>query len=357
MNMTVRRYFPFILALSMILSVLLFVLPNAQAAGEYDDQTTLELTGKVTDQKFKLTANDLNFFQINSAAPGDTWKGAIHIQNKTGGGMEVSVFDIVNNLKDDSILFEALELEICIQDQTCYAGDYSVSHAKPVTDYYYIEPGKSMTFDVTVSLPAYLDNTLQNKVMDSNWILSARYHAPTSDQGGSGTPSSLKYYVYYVDEYGNELADTKIATGPYGQEITEYAKSIEGYTATIQKKTLRLTEENREIIFIYRKGDQSSSDADGSGSGDSSNNSGSSSGSDMQGNSSDSGSDTSGKPDSIIQTGRELLQSSPNLSTIMILLLLSLIAVAISFIRLIHIRNMRISEEIKKADRSHGTLD
>lgn len=344
MNMTVRRNFSFIFVFSLILSVLFLILPNAHAAGEYNDQTTLEITGKVTDQKFKLTANDLNFFQINSATPGDTWKGAIHVQNKTGSGMEVSVFDIVNNLKDDSILFEALELDICVQDQICYSGDYNVSQTKPVTDYYYIEPGKSMTFDVTVSLPAYLDNTLQNRDMDSNWILSARYHTPSSDQGSSGTPSSLRYYVYYVDEYGNELADTKIATGPYGQKITEYAKSIKGYTPIVQKKTLHLTEDNREIIFIYREGDQSSSDASGSGS-------------DSGNSSSDSGSNPSGKPDGIIQTGKELLQSNPDLTTAIILFLSSLIAVAISFIRIIHVRNMRMSETVKDANQSHDTLD
>ena len=347
------------LAILMVILLLFSAIPSAHAVRYYDDQATLEITGDTPHGRYELTTDDLYFFRLTSFSPGDTWSGSIQVKNKTRGSIEVAVYDIVNNLKKDPALFEALDLEICVHDEVDYDGSYDVRYSRPVTDYYFIKPGRSLFFDVTVSMPGNAGNELQGKEMDSTWIIDSRYYEPPSDSDDTG-PSALKYYVHYLDLDGNELLDTKVGFAYPGTKVTERAPTIPGYSPDAHEKSLIIKANDRDIYFIYTENTQPTPPP------------------------SDPVEppqpDTPPTPDTPIieptpttepdiptqpvdpgteiQTGADLMQSNPQIGMVAFILALSIFAVVISYARIKQIRRYTVSNRTEtKEDLTHEKND
>ena len=133
----------------------------------------IELTGAYNG-KFSLDSSDVYLFKLENMAPGDSWKGKIHVKNSASDKMEIAILSIVSNLEDTK-LFDALYLNISIGDKEIYTGPYGKTE-EPISTFYEIPAGKTITFDVIVTFPKECGNEYQNTEMDSTWTFEGRYY-------------------------------------------------------------------------------------------------------------------------------------------------------------------------------------
>lgn len=249
-----RRFFGVFLCLALIASILLPMTAHAAYGTVYEG--SIELTGEFDRRRFRLSTSDDDLFSLKNIIPGDSWHGKVHVKNNCGRIMEVSIISILNDLENDDYLFRQLSLDISIGDEVIYSGSYGETD-EPVSDWYAISPGKKITFDIRVKLPEETGNEGQGREMDSTWIFEARVMEPSGGGGNNDHEADdddeLPYYVYYVDQNGNDLLDPKLGYGDYREVITEYAAYIPGYIPDAMEKTITLTRKNNEIIFVYTK--------------------------------------------------------------------------------------------------------
>jgi len=194
--------------------------------------------------KFTFDCNESQIFQVDNAAPGDVWDGKITIKNSAGGPVEVALLTIVSDL-EDTLLYDALDLDIRIGDDTVYSGKYGET-PDPITMYYVLRTGKSMELDVRIAFPAEAGNEFQGKAMDSTWTFEARYLGDN--------PSYYPYTVKYLDkETGERLLEDKVAYGTLGSKVVEFAEDIPGYTPDAKEKSIVISKGKNLIIFYYDK--------------------------------------------------------------------------------------------------------
>ena len=224
--------------------------------------------------------------------------------------MAISVRSITSNLKQDTLLFDMLDLRISVAGKVAYHGDYAAEGAS-VTDYYLLTPGEVMFFDIRVKLPDSADNSCQGRQMDSTWTFDAVFIEPDA--------ALLDYTVCYVDEYFMPLLPDKLGHGYPNEVITEYAADIDGFTPDALIKQLLLTEEGDNIIyFIYYMEDMTLTPED------------------PPANPPIDPPDTSVPidPDDVINTGADLSLSNTSFTPYLGILLLSLITIVLTYFRI-----------------------
>lgn len=223
--------------LAMLMAVLLVAsvfAPTANAANREEEhrnyrkyKTAIRLTGREAEGQYELTTKDLYLFSLEGAAPGDTWYGSVKVENDTKTDMAISIQSITSTLKQDTTLFEMLDLRISVAGKTAYHGSYA-SPDSPVTDYYMVSPGEVLYFDIRVSLPETAGNESQGGQMDSTWTFKAVFFEPEQ--------TLLDYTVYYTDQYFQNLLPEKLGHGYPNEVVTEYAADIDGYVPDEQAK-------------------------------------------------------------------------------------------------------------------------
>ena len=179
------------LPIILLTAFLLLLFSHAQMVSAVggNDHAVIHLTGKHADGKYTLDTKDLYLFSLENIAPGDQWNGSVIVQNATESDMAVAVQSIVSTHKQDNTLFDALDLQINVAGANIYRGPYA-NPSKPVTGYYLIHAGDSLSFDLQVTLPQHVGNECQGKQMDSTWTFDAMYFQPTGNvQNPSGTPT------------------------------------------------------------------------------------------------------------------------------------------------------------------------
>lgn len=231
-------------SLFLLLLLTFSILPVQSLAAEDMYEGEIELTGKFNGT-FTLDSSTMELFNLENVVPGDTWKGKLHVKNAGGAKMEIAIISIVSNL-EDLTLYDALDLKISLGSEEIYNGSYGATQ-EPISKFYEIPAQEKITFDLVVSLPKTAGNNIQNKEMDSTWTFEGRYYGSSG-----GVSRTVNYTVYYVDEDGNELLDSKIGRGRTGSTVTEKAPTIKGYTPDAEKKSLVLKKKDNEIIFVYR---------------------------------------------------------------------------------------------------------
>lgn len=239
-----------VFSLCLLLLFLINMFPLQSLAAEDMFEGEIELTGSYNG-RFSLDSSDMKMFNLKNIVPGDTWNGKLHVKNKGKDIMEFSIISIVSNLQDET-LYDALDLKISYKDQEIYNGSYGAT-GMPISDMFSISAGKTITFDLVVSLPKTAGNNIQNKEMDSTWTFEARYYGSS---GGGGTSKPIKkradYTVHYVDEDGNDLLNKKTGTGYVGTAVIEYAPTIDGYTPDTTRKCIVLQKDGEnKIVFVY----------------------------------------------------------------------------------------------------------
>lgn len=182
-----------LLALLLLLSVIPF---RASATG-LDDSHIAEytLTGSF-DGNFKLSSQDGSLFDLHDIIPGDKWVGKIHIKNKSAGQIAVSLKTITSDIKDQA-LFDALALNISYQGKSIYSGSYNTGLTE-ITKAYVIDPNKTLTLDVEVSLPVGAGNEVQGRIMDSTWTFEGTYTDKPQTGANLFTENTLNLYVLWV---------------------------------------------------------------------------------------------------------------------------------------------------------------
>lgn len=81
-----------------------------------------------------------------------------------------------------------------------------------------------------------------NSTVEEKQVYVARYTRVISGQ---------EYRVRYVDQNDVDLIAPKIAIAELSQEITERAKTIKNYPVDTLEKTIPITKEKNEIVFVY----------------------------------------------------------------------------------------------------------
>lgn len=196
MRQKTRRLARAVPAWILVILLILSMVPVAHAdetARKQVYEGEIELTGKYSG-KFSLDSSDLYLFQLENMAPGDSWEGKIHVKNSASAKMEIAILSIVSDLEDTK-LFDALDLKISLGDKEIYKGSYGKTE-EPISTFYEIPAGKTITFDVKVTFPKECGNEYQNTKMDSTWTFEGRYY------GGGG--------YYYPDPKPDPV---KIQTG------------------------------------------------------------------------------------------------------------------------------------------------
>jgi len=232
--------------LILIFFISLMLSQNVYAADSEEGwKQNIELTGNFVGT-FTLDSNTAHIFRSSNAAPGDVWDGEITIKNSAGGPMEVALLTIVSTL-EDTALFETLELQIEVGNDTVYSGSYDTA-LDPITPFYVIPAGQAMVMKLRISFPPEAGNEMQGKEMDSKWTFEARY---LSDGPG---PALYPYTVMYIDDLtGERLSDDKVSYGPYGEAVTEPALDIAGFIPDAPEKTIVIHAEDNVIVFLYER--------------------------------------------------------------------------------------------------------
>ena len=246
----------------MLLMLMVFSLFPVQAFADNGDEWAFELTGDFNGQ-FDLSSRDVEIFNLEDMVPGDSYEGKIKVKNNTKGKMEISIISIVSNLTDN-LLYDTLELQIKQGDNVIYDGSYGET-SKPISDKYIVPVGKTLTFDIVVSLPFAAGNEIANKEMDSSWTFEANHYGEDKPGGGGGGGSSddddggddssylYPYTVNYIDDKGNKLHESKTGWAEYGEKVTENALTISGYEVDKAEKSIIMKYSDNVIDFIYQK--------------------------------------------------------------------------------------------------------
>lgn len=169
------------LCLAMLIMASCFIPVVGSAAETF---TPFYITGEHSD-KFTITTNREEIFDISNASPGDTIKGEVVIKNNNKDKMEVAITDITTNIADRT-LYENLDLKITHNGAVLYSGKYG-STPEPATNFIPIEGKKEIVFNVEVSFPEYSDNTYQGKEMDATWVFEAKYYGKTAKTDNENT--------------------------------------------------------------------------------------------------------------------------------------------------------------------------
>lgn len=158
----------------LVLVLLMSGIPLSASAAEVPDsgEPDFVITG-MYDGQFKLAGDKSKLFHLDEILPGDTWTGKIRIKNEAPSKMTISLLSIVSNL-EDTTLFEALTLDISVNGKSVYSGSYSTDQ-EPIMSVRDVAPGKTLTLDVTVTLPRTTGNAVMEKEMDADWIFEATY--------------------------------------------------------------------------------------------------------------------------------------------------------------------------------------
>lgn len=222
-TLTPVRCVTILLALLLLLSVIPF---QAFAA---DDSHVAEYTLTGTyDSSFKLSSKDKTLFDLHDIIPGDKWVGQIHINNKTPGQMAVSLKTITSDIKDH-VLFDALALNISYQGKSIYSGSYNTGMTE-ITKAYVIDPNKTLTLDVEVSLPLGAGNEVQGRIMDSTWTFEATYTEKPKTGANLFTENTLNLYVLWI------LLFAAAATGIVALRIRAVRKAQKAQEKSTQTK-------------------------------------------------------------------------------------------------------------------------
>ena len=316
-----------VLLLALLLLVSLSPLVGtAKAAGD-GWKENIVLTGNFQGI-FTLDSNTSEIFRVDNAAPGDSWRGSITIENRAGTPMEVALLSIVSELEDLD-LYNALTLDIHVGQFQVYTGSYGATPI-PVSPYFVVASGASIVMDVTVGLPATVGNEMMGKEMDSTWTFEARLL-----DGGPGQVL-YPYIVKYIEkDSGAALAPDKVGYAPLGALVTEYALPIPGYLADAAHKSIIIQPGNNLIVFYY---DKLAEDPDPAGPDRPSD-------PDQPSGPSDPDDDPSGDHPGNVQTGTDL--STGNTTTIIYILAaaLCLLAILLIFLRIRAIKRQDDTEE------------
>lgn len=230
------------IVLLLLLSIPLATLAAGMGPSTEEEQESvdyIELDGTFTGT-FDLSSNTSKLFHLENIAPGDEWSGTVHVKNSAPATMEIAVISVTSNI-EDTVLFDRLVTKISVGEETAYDGAYGFqSEEESMTKFYPVAPGDTLDIDITVSLPRTVGNEIIDKVMDSTWTFEARYYGSS-------------YLVRYVDEDGNDLAPSKTAYARIGDDVTENAIDIDGYTPKVNTQTIHIEEEDNVIIFVYTK--------------------------------------------------------------------------------------------------------
>lgn len=170
-----HRIQPILWFFTAVVLLLSFFAPATHAAEVTAEQSTvIQLTGRQAEGKYELTTKDLYLFSLENIAPGDSWQGNVTVDNDTSTDMAVSVYSITSTLKQDTALFDVLDLRIMAAGEEAYSGKYAAG-GPMVTGYYLIPSGESLDFDIEVFFPGSAGNAYQGKQMDSTWTFDAIY--------------------------------------------------------------------------------------------------------------------------------------------------------------------------------------
>lgn len=212
-GITKHRVQPLLCFLTAVMLLLLFHVPKAHAAGETAEQNAvIQLTGRQAEGKYELTTKDLYLFSLENLAPGDSWQGKVTVDNDTNTDMAVSVYSITSTLKQDTALFDVLDLRISAAGEEAYCGKYAAS-GPTVTGYYLIPSGETLDFDIEVFFPGSAGNAYQGKQMDSTWTFDAIYFDEDQMPGASEpvAPSIPSDPFEDVIKTGMDLSHSNVA--------------------------------------------------------------------------------------------------------------------------------------------------
>ena len=189
MKLRARRLARAVPAWILVILLIFSLTPASRAAeGTPTFEGEIELTGKFNG-RFTLDSSDMHLFTLENMAPGDSWRGKIHVKNSASAQMEIAILSIVSNLEDKA-LFDALKLKIQMGDTEIYDGSYGGT-TDPISTFYKIPAGRTVTFDITVTFPKECGNELQNAEMNSTWTFEGRYYGGYDDDDPPKPPITI----------------------------------------------------------------------------------------------------------------------------------------------------------------------
>lgn len=138
--------------------------------------------------KVNLTADKEDIFYVDNIAPGDQWNSVVTIENiDNKQPMDVYITDIFNINPHDDKMFRFLQLEISLDDQVIFDGNYSEAGEELKDFPIEVEPGKFRNLNVEVYFPIEAKNEYMNKELKSKWIFEARYDEKKDNESANGT--------------------------------------------------------------------------------------------------------------------------------------------------------------------------
>lgn len=169
----------------LLFTALLFtaiLMPQLAFAADFD--RTVKLEG---EENFSLTASEMQLFDFENIAPGDTRTGKLHIENTTDTKMECRILSVMS-YSQDKRLFDAMRLHITDWNGTdLYTGPYGGNGSDSLA-VILLTAHKVRTLNIEVSFPADMGNEYQDAEMDSIWTFEARVFdkKTPSDSGDKG---------------------------------------------------------------------------------------------------------------------------------------------------------------------------
>ena len=136
-----------------------------------DEDNGTVLIGEFTDN-IDIEFNNEYFFKEDIMNPGDVWESYITLKNNSDQNMQISLVEIKNVL-EDSLLFDALKIEIYLDDGIVYKGNYNNTTSR-IFDWVDFPMHSEIKLKVITAFPGECDNAYQGKRFEADWIFEAR---------------------------------------------------------------------------------------------------------------------------------------------------------------------------------------
>ena len=221
-----KKIYSIILALVMIFSLTtpVFATDTSRPTTQHVGGTTL--VGEFAD-RIEVDFTETYFFKANIMNPGDRWESIITLKNNSDEDMEISLVEI-RNMLDDSLLFDALDLEFYIGQELIYKGPYNATE-KPVFNW--IDFPKNSVYELYIYtiFPGECGNEYQGKKFEANWIFEVRCDEKQiseipNEEIDTGDDTKIGMYGYIFLGSAATLAVLLLLTGKKKKEDDENEK-------------------------------------------------------------------------------------------------------------------------------------
>lgn len=132
-----------------------------------------ELTAEYKDRKYTLNMEAGDLFDIKNLDYGRKYHKMMQFRNETKYDIKISMIDVINDLPEDTKVYDISNLDILINGEKIYSGDMNDARWKRT-----VSPGGELDIEYiyyTDDLPHVPDNSWMDREMKTTYVFVGEY--------------------------------------------------------------------------------------------------------------------------------------------------------------------------------------